>query len=70
MDAATIASLATAERITFMDEIVELRGGFATVEDRSGNLCFAARLRNVAANTLSPDENVDWLFGIGRHWSL
>jgi len=36
-----------AERVTFYDEIVQLRGGFATVEDRSGNLYFAAQLRNV-----------------------
>src|SRR5205814_3975809 len=35
-----------AERIAFYDEIVQLRGGFATVEDRSGNLYFAAQLRN------------------------
>ena len=38
-----------AERVTFIDEIVELRGGYATVEDRSGNLYFAAQLRNVGA---------------------
>jgi hypothetical protein len=38
-----------AERVTFQDEIVELRGGYATVEDRSGNLYFAAQLRNVGA---------------------
>lgn len=38
-----------AERITFYDEIVQLRGGFATVEDRSGDLYFAAQLRNVGA---------------------
>jgi hypothetical protein len=38
-----------AERVTFYDEIVQLRGGFATVEDRSGNLYFAAQLRNVGA---------------------
>jgi hypothetical protein len=36
-----------AERVTFYDEIVQLRGGYATVEDRSGNLYFAAQLRNV-----------------------
>ncbi len=36
-----------AERITFYDEIVQLRGGFATVEERSRNLYFAAQLRNV-----------------------
>ena len=156
-----------AERVTFHDEIVQLRGGYATVEDRDGNLYFAAQLRNVGAGigvltswqveagpidvntdsgllpfserpdpgnfvaqqrslyvpagdvgywqgairqtdtdrgdadalrraiqagrrlslflryadqdgghdtvtryTLSPDENGDWLFGIGRHWSL
>lgn len=38
-----------AERVTFYDEIVQLRGGFATVEDRDGNLYFAAQLRNVGA---------------------
>ena len=38
-----------AERVTFYDEIVQLRGGFATVEDRSGNLYFAVQLRNVGA---------------------
>lgn len=38
-----------AERVTFYDEIVQLRGGFATVEDRSDNLYFAAQLRNVGA---------------------
>ena len=38
-----------AERVTFYDEIVQLRGGYATVEDRSGNLYFAAQLRNVGA---------------------
>ena len=38
-----------AERVTFYDEIVQLRPGFATVEDRSGNLYFAAQLRNVGA---------------------
>ena len=153
-----------AERVTFYDEIVQLRGGFATVEERGGNLYFAAQLRNVGAGigvltswlvevgptmpgltedratrpttthfvaqqrslyvpagdvgywqgairegdtdrgdadalrraieagerltlflryadqdgghdtitryTLTPDENGDWLFGIGRHWSL
>ena len=37
----------SAERVTFYDEIVQLRGGYATVEDRSGNLYFAAQLRNV-----------------------
>ena len=39
----------SAERISFYDEIVQLRGGYATVEDRSGNLYFAAQLRNVGA---------------------
>src|SRR5579862_8500043 len=38
-----------AERVTFFDEIVSLRGGFATVEQRGGNLYFAAQLRNVGA---------------------
>ena len=38
-----------AERVTFYDEIVQLRGGFATVEERGGNLYFAAQLRNVGA---------------------
>src|SRR6476659_6382078 len=36
-----------AERIAFYDEIVQRRGGFATVEDRCGNLHCAAQLRNV-----------------------
>ena len=36
-----------AERVTFYDEIVQLRGGFATVEQRGENLYFAAQLRNV-----------------------
>jgi hypothetical protein len=38
-----------AERVTFFDQIVQLRGGFATVEERSNNLYFAAQLRNVGA---------------------
>jgi hypothetical protein len=38
-----------AERITFYDEIVQLRGGFATVEIRGNNLYFAAQLRNVGS---------------------
>src|SRR5512140_26452 len=38
-----------AERVTFHDQIVQLRGGYATVEDRDGNLYFAAQLRNVGA---------------------
>jgi hypothetical protein len=37
------------ERITFRDEIVELRAGYAAVEQRSGGLYFAAQLRNVGA---------------------
>ena len=37
------------ERITFHDQIFELRGGFAAVEERDGNLYFAAQLRNVGA---------------------
>jgi hypothetical protein len=37
-----------AERVTFGDrEIVQLRGGFASVEVRGENLYFAAQLRNV-----------------------
>jgi hypothetical protein len=38
-----------AERVTFYDEIVQLRGGFAAVEIRGANLYFAAQLRNVGA---------------------
>ena len=38
-----------AERITFRDEIVELRAGYAAVEQRSNGLYFAAQLRNVGA---------------------
>jgi hypothetical protein len=37
------------ERITFNDQIIELRSGFAAVEERNGNLYFAAQLRNVGA---------------------
>jgi hypothetical protein len=37
------------ERITFHDQIVELRSGFAAIEERDGNLYFAAQLRNVGA---------------------
>src|ERR1700710_280766 len=37
------------ERITFRDEIVELRAGNAAVEERSAGLYFAAQLRNVGA---------------------
>jgi hypothetical protein len=149
-----------AERVTFGDrEIVQLRGGFASVEVRGDNLYFAAQLRNIGGGlgvltawwmdfdaepslekppdlgvfnaqqrhlfvppgdvgywqgairtedtdrgdretlqraiehrkrlvlflrysdqdgghdtltrfTLMPDENGDWLFGIGRHWML
>jgi hypothetical protein len=37
-----------AERVTFGDrEIVQLRGGFASVEVRGDNLYFAAQLRNI-----------------------
>jgi hypothetical protein len=38
-----------AERITFHDQIVQLRGGVAVVEERDNNLYFAAQLRNVGA---------------------
>src|SRR5690349_4731535 len=37
------------ERITFHDQIIELRSGFAAIEERDGNLYFAAQLRNVGA---------------------
>jgi hypothetical protein len=37
------------ERITFQDQIIELHSGFAAVEERDGNLYFAAQLRNVGA---------------------
>jgi hypothetical protein len=37
------------ERITFHDQIFELRSGFAAIEEREGNLYFAAQLRNVGA---------------------
>jgi hypothetical protein len=37
------------ERITFNDQIIELRSGYAAVEERDGNLYFAAQLRNVGA---------------------
>src|SRR6476646_7172470 len=37
------------ERITFHDQIFELRSGFAAVEECDGNLYFAAQLRNVGA---------------------
>ena len=37
------------ERITFHDQIFELRSGFAAVQERDGNLYFAAQLRNVGA---------------------
>jgi hypothetical protein len=149
-----------AERVTFGDrEIVQLRGGFASIEVRDDNLYFAAQLRNIGGGlgvltswwmdfdpepsldkppdldmfnaqqrhlfvppgdvgywqgairtedtdrgdretlrraiehrkrlalflrygdqdgghdtltrfTLMPDENGDWIFGIGRHWTL
>ena len=51
-----------AERVTFYDEIVQLRGGFATVEDRSGNLYFAAQLRNVGAGI---GVLTSWLVEVG-----
>ena len=37
------------ERITFHDQIFELRSGVAAIEERDGNLYFAAQLRNVGA---------------------
>src|SRR5579862_2802643 len=51
-----------AERVTFFDEIVQLRGGFATVEDRGGNLYFAAQLRNVGAGI---GVLTSWLVEVG-----
>jgi hypothetical protein len=51
-----------AERVTFFDEIVQLRGGFATVEQRSGNLYFAAQLRNVGAGI---GVLTSWLVEVG-----
>jgi hypothetical protein len=37
------------ERITFHDQIIDLRSGFAAIEERDGNLYFAVQLRNVGA---------------------
>jgi hypothetical protein len=51
-----------AERITFFDEIVQLRGGFATVEERSGNLYFATQLRNVGSGL---GVLTSWLVEVG-----
>ena len=51
-----------AERVTFFDEIVQLRGGFATVEQRGGNLYFAAQLRNVGAGI---GVLTSWLVEVG-----
>jgi len=53
------------ERVTFGDnEIVELRGGFASVEARGENLYFGAQLRNVGGGLgvltswwMDPDPN-------------
>jgi hypothetical protein len=51
-----------AERVTFFDEIVQLRGGFATIEHRNGNLYFAAQLRNVGAGI---GVLTSWLVEVG-----
>src|ERR1700690_4475772 len=51
-----------AERVTFYDEIVQLRGGFATVEQRGGNLYFAAQLRNVGTGI---GVLTSWLVEVG-----
>ena len=51
-----------AERVTFYDEIVQLRGGFAAVEIRGGNLYFAAQLRNVGAGI---GVLTSWLMEVG-----
>jgi hypothetical protein len=56
-----------AERVTFYDEIVQLRGGFATIEDRSGNLYFAAQLRNVGAGI---GVLTSWLVAVGPQLPL
>src|SRR5258708_14642426 len=51
-----------AERVTFFDEIVQLRGGFATVEERNGNLYFATQLRNVGSGI---GVLTSWLVEVG-----
>jgi hypothetical protein len=51
-----------AERVTFYDEVVQLRGGFATIEQRGGNLYFAAQLRNVGAGI---GVLTSWLVEVG-----
>jgi hypothetical protein len=51
-----------AERVTFYDEIVQLRGGFAAVEQRGSNLYFAAQLRNVGAGI---GVLTSWLVEVG-----
>jgi hypothetical protein len=51
-----------AERVTFYDEIVQLRGGFAAVEQRGANLYFAAQLRNVGAGI---GVLTSWLMEVG-----
>jgi hypothetical protein len=56
-----------AERVTFYDEIVQLRGGFAAVEIRGGNLYFAAQLRNVGAGIGVLNS---WLMEVGPDQGL
>jgi hypothetical protein len=51
-----------AERVTFFDEIVQLRGGFAAVEERNGNLYFATQLRNVGSGL---GVLTSWLVEVG-----
>jgi len=51
-----------AERVTFFDQVVQLRGGFATIEQRDGNLYFAAQLRNVGAGI---GVLTSWLVEVG-----
>jgi hypothetical protein len=51
-----------AERVTFFDQVVQLRGGYATVEQRAGNLYFAAQLRNVGAGI---GVLTSWLVEVG-----
>jgi len=56
-----------AERVTFYDEIVQLRGGFATVEDRSGkvhsaiyeNAVAISKIRGAAVQIAEADVSVD-----------